>query len=171
MKKFIPMNKKIEFIIGDLYDIDSVQDSNYFCLEKDRSLLYQSYVRGDYSILLSGNWRFELIVDSSTGLCVKYQSFLDELKVSYKTLTLPKSEPRKIYVKTDEELCPGEGCHYQPFMDKAYWDKTNRILCIGNPEAIGEAIEFTPHIIMVIKDNQLRCIYLELGNIPGLDFL
>lgn len=45
--------------------------------------MYQSIIDGDYSILLGGNWRFELIVDSSTGLCVKFQSLLDELKVFF----------------------------------------------------------------------------------------
>ena len=71
-------------MIGDLYDSDSAKDRNEFYLAKDKSLMYQSIIDGDYSILLGGNWRFELIVDSSTGLCVKFQSLLDELKVLYK---------------------------------------------------------------------------------------
>ena len=89
MKNHIQMNK-IEFMIGDLYDRDSVKDRNDFYLTEDRSLLYQSTTNGDYSILLGGNWRFELIVDSSTGLCIKFQSFLDELKVLHKPLVLLK---------------------------------------------------------------------------------
>ena len=137
MKNHIQMNK-IEFMIGDLYDRDSVKDRNDFYLTEDRSLLYQSTTNGDYSILLGGNWRFELIVDSSTGLCIKFQSFLDELKVLHKPLVLPESK---------------------------------NILCIGNPESIGEVIEFTPHIIMVIKSHQLHCLYLTLNNISGIDFL
>ena len=88
MKNHIQMNK-IEFMIGDLYDRDSVKGRNDFYLTEDRSLLYQSTTNGDYSILLGGNWRFELIVDSSTGLCIKFQSFLDELKFLHKPLVFP----------------------------------------------------------------------------------
>lgn len=52
MKNHIQMNK-IEFMIGDLYDKDSVKDRNDFYLTEDRSLLYQSTTNGDYSILLA----------------------------------------------------------------------------------------------------------------------
>ena len=97
MKNHIQMNK-IEFMIGDLYDRDSVKDRNDFYLTEDRSLLYQSTTNGDYSILLGGNWRFELIVDSSTGLCIKFQSFLDELKVLHKPLVLPESKARRVFI-------------------------------------------------------------------------
>ena len=142
-------------MIGDLYDSDSAKDRNEFYLAKDKSLMYQSIIDGDYSILLGGNWRFELIVDSSTGLCVKFQSLLDELKVLYKHLVLPESKARKVFVKSDEILYPGEGCHYYPFVNKAYWDERKNILCIGNPDAVGEAIEFASHIIMVVKKYQL----------------
>lgn len=170
MKNHIPMNK-IEFMIGDLYDSDSVKERNGFYLMKDRSLLYQSTTNGDYSILLGGDWRFELIVDSSTGLCVKFQSFLDELKVLHKPLVLPESKARRVFIKSDEMLYSGEGCHYHPFSNKVYWDERKNILCIGNPEAIGEVIEFAPHITMVVKRHQLLCLYLTLNNISGIDFL
>lgn len=170
MKNHISMNR-MEFMIGDLYDSDSATDRNGFYLAGDKSLMYQSTIDGDYSILLGGNWRFELIVDSFTGLCVKFQSFLDELKVLHKPLALPESKARRVFVKSDEMLCAGEGCHYQPFVNKAYWDERKNILCIGNPDVIGEAIEFTPHIIMVVKKYQLVCLYLNLNNISGIDFL
>lgn len=130
MKNHIQMNK-IEFMIGDLYDRDSVKDRNDFYLTEDRSLLYQSTTNGDYSILLGGNWRFELIVDSSTGLCIKFQSFLDELKVLHKPLVLPESKARRVFIKSGEMLFPGEGCHYHPFSNKVYWDERKNILCIG----------------------------------------
>ena len=158
-------------MIGDLYDSDSAKERNEFYLAKDKSLMYQSIIDGDYSILLGGNWRFELIVDSSTGLCVKFQSLLDELKVLYKHLVLPESKARKVFVKSDEILYPGEGCHYYPFVNKAYWDERKNILCIGNPDAVGEAIEFASHIIMVVKKYQLVCLYLNLNNVHGIDFL
>ena len=98
MKNHISMNR-MEFMIGDLYDSDSAKDRNGFYLAGDKSLMYQSTIDGDYSILLGGNWRFELIVDSFTGLCVKFQSFLDELKVLHKPLVLPESKSRRVFVK------------------------------------------------------------------------
>ena len=170
MKKNIPMNQ-LYFIIGDMYDSDSAKVSNSFCLTKDRSLLYQSTMNGDYSILLGGNWRFELIVDSSTGLCIKFQSFLDELKVLHRALVLPESKSRRVFIKSDEVMFPGEGCHYHPYSSDVYWDERNNILCIGNPEVLGEVIEFTPNIFLVVKNNQLYCLYLTLSNVSGIDFL
>lgn len=170
MRNHIQMNR-IQFMIGDLYDSDFVKDRNGFYLAEDKSLMYQSTIDGDYSILLGGNWRFELIVDSFTGLCIKFQSFLDELKVLYKPLVLPESKARRVFVKSGEKLYPREGCHYHPFVNKAYWDEKKNILCIGNPNMVGEAIEFAPHIIMVVKRYQLVCLYLNLNNVSGVDFL
>ena len=170
MKSHIKENK-IEFVIGELYDIDSVNCINHFKLTGDGSLLYRPIKSGDYSILLGGNWRFELIVDSSTGVCIKFQSFLDELKVVRRTLDLPDAKARRVFIKRDEMLIPGEGCHYHPFSDKVYWDERKNILCIGNPESLGEAVEFAPHIIMVVKNGQLDCLYLNLHNVSGFDSL
>ena len=170
MQKNISMNR-IEFVIGDFYSSDSVKDENFFYLTKDKSLLYKTTINGDYSILLGGNWRFELIVDSSTGLCIKFQSFLDELKVLHKPLMLPESKARRVFINSDEMLYPGEGCHYHPFVNRAYWDERKKILCIGNPDEVGEVVEFTPYITMVVKRCQLVCIYLNLNNISGVDFL
>ena len=170
MKNHIQMNK-IEFMIGDLYDRDSVKDRNDFYLTEDRSLLYQSTTNGDYSILLGGNWRFELIVDSSTGLCIKFQSFLDELKVSHRTIDLPESTPKKIFFTSNDVLSPGGGCHYFPFENKVYWDERKSILCIGNPNIEGEVVEFVPQTISVIRNGQIVCLYLILGNIADIDFL
>ncbi len=170
MKNYIPMNR-IEFMIGDLYDRDSVKDRSGFYLTKDKSLMYQSTANGDYSILLGGNWRFELIIDSSTGLCIKFQSFLDGLKVLHQPLVVPESKARRVFVRSDEMLFPGEGCHYHPFANKAYWDERRKILCIGNPDEVGDVIEFAPHIIMITKKHQLVCLYLDLNNVSDIDFL
>ena len=73
MNNPITLNK-IEFVIGDFYAESSNSNTNSFCLANDSSLLYQSAIYGNYSILLGGNWRFELIVDSHTCLCIKFQS-------------------------------------------------------------------------------------------------
>lgn len=169
MREQLPMNK-LEFVIDDTYIRDSMENTKGFYLTEDSSLLYQSSINGDYSILLGGNWRFELIVDSYTGRCVKVQCFLDELKVLHKSLVLPESKLKKVFIKSGEMLCPGEGCHYYPFEDNVYWDKRKHILCIGNLDTIGESVEFTPQITMVIKNRHLVCLYLSLKNIPNINF-
>ena len=170
MKNHIPINR-IEFIVGDTYNSDSAKHRNHFYLAEDKSLMYQSTKAGDYSVLLAGNWRFELVVDSYTGLCIKFQSLLDELKVLHQSLLLPESKAKRVFIKSDEMLYPGGGCHYHPFVNKAYWDSRKNILCIGDPYVIGEAIEFAPYTTMVVKKRQLVCLYLELSHISGIDFL
>ncbi len=170
MKETLPINKMF-FLIGDLYNRDSVENYNYFYLTKDKSLLYNTITSGDYSVLFGGNWRFELIVDSATGLCVKFQSFLDELKVSHRTIDLPESTPKKIFFTSNDVLSPGGGCHYFPFENKVYWDERKSILCIGNPNIEGEVVEFVPQTISVIRNGQIVCLYLILGNIADIDFL
>ncbi len=167
MNNPITLNK-IEFVIGDFYAESSNSNTNSFCLANDSSLLYQSAIYGNYSILLGGNWRFELIVDSHTCLCIKFQSFLDGMKVLHQPLLLPESKARKVFVKSNDAMHPGEGCHYHPFTNVVCWDDKKKILCIGNPESNGEAIEFVPNATMVIKNHQLLCIYLELSNISNL---
>lgn len=73
---------KINFIIGDTkYCQINIFNYNFYIAE-DNSLLYNG-LHGDYSVLLGGNWHFELIVDSFTGLCTQMQSFLNELEVTY----------------------------------------------------------------------------------------
>lgn len=169
MKPYIHISK-INFLIGDSYSNELSKNKNGFYLTQDKSLLYQSTTKGDYSILLGGNWRFELIVDSSTALCVKFQCFLDELKASRKSLILPKSNAKNVIIRSDDKLFSGEGCHYYPFEDNAHWDESKKILCIGNPDSIGEAVEFTPGITVVLKNHQLVCLYLKLNNISNNDF-
>lgn len=158
---------QIEFVVGD-FIVSGEQDFNGdFFVTKDKSLLYSKQSSGDYSVLLGGNWRFELIVDSSTGLCVKVQCFLDELSVKYTALEIPQSQRKNIYVISNELLSPGCGCHYFPFEDIAFWDHKKHLLCIGNPYSGGQAVEFTNKTIAIIEDGKLICVYLSLNSILG----
>lgn len=84
---------------------------------------------------------------------------------------MPKSKARRVFIKSDEMLYPGEGCHYHPFENKVFWDERKDILCIGNPDEGGEVIEFAPYITMVVKKHQLVCLYLALHHVSGIDFL
>lgn len=160
------LTNQISFAVGD--SILPVQQNSHadFFLTKDKSLLYSGSL-GDYSVLLGGNWRFELIVDSSTGLCVKIQCFLDELNVICTALELPQYQIKNVYVTSDEPLSPSCGCHYYPFEDNVFWDAQKHILCIGNPNSVGEAVEFTPKTVAVIKNGKLFCVYLILDSLMG----
>lgn len=157
---------RIRFVVGDSILLDKHESNGDFFLTKDKSLLYNKS-SGDYSILLGGNWRFELIIDSSTGLCVKVQCFLDELSVTHTMLELPRSSPKSVYVTSDEPLSPACGCHYLPFEDIAFWDPQKHLLCIGNPYSAGQAVEFTNKTIAIIENGKLMCVYLSLSSISG----
>lgn len=157
---------RIGFMVGGAI-LSYEQDSNGdFFLTEDKSLLYNKS-SGDYSILLGGNWRFELIVDSSSGLCIKVQCFLDELSVTHTALELPQFQKKKVYVTSDEPLSPACGCHYVPFEDIAFWDSKKHLLCIGNPNSAGQAVEFTNNTIAIIENGKLMCVYLSLASIWG----
>lgn len=157
---------KMDFVIGDSKYCQHNASDYHFYMADDTSLLYNG-MYGDYSVLLGGNWRFELVVDSLTGLCTYVQSFLEKLEVTYTTLELPKSKAKDLYFVRENPLNPGGGCHYFPFANKAFWDSQREILCYGNPNSTGEAIEFMPKMIAVIEKKQLMCIYLILDDING----
>ena len=138
-----------------------ISSESAFYIADDTSLLY-SGLDGDYSVLLGGNWRFELVVDSQTGLCTHIQSFLENLEVTDADLTLPMAVSKDLYFAEESSLEPGGGCHYHPFSNTAFWDKKKKVLCFGDPDGQGEAVEFTPKTIAVIKENQLKSIFLNL---------
>ena len=148
------------YIDGTKYR-NMIPSESAFYIADDTSLLY-SGLDGDYSVLLGGNWRFELVVDSQTGLCTHIQSFLENLEVTDADLTLPMAISKDLYFANERSLEPGSGCHYHPFSNTAFWDKKKKVLCFGDPDGQGEAVEFTPKTIAVIKENQLKSIFLNL---------
>ena len=160
------LTNRIDFVVGNEVLINEQDTNADFFLSEDGSLLY-SKSSGDYSVLLGGNWRFELVVDSSTGLCVKLQCFLDELSVTHTALELPQYQQKKVYVVCEEPLSSACGCHYLPFEDSVFWDYTKHLLCIGDPRSTGQAIEFTNKTIAIIDDTKLRCVYLLLNSISS----
>lgn len=163
------VNKKerqpnMSFSIGEQYDIDTAKTSK-FLLAQDKSLLYSADLASDYSVLLGGNWRFELCVDSQTGLCVKILGFLDKLRVNVRNIEIPISVTKKLYFHSDEQINSGEGCHYFPFSCEVFWDTKRQILAVGDMNGEGEHIEFAPHIVATISKNQILCIYMDLSYI------
>lgn len=164
IEKTTPLTPKVSFVVGD--SSLSLQQGSHadFFLTQDKSLMYGK-PSGDYSVLLGGNWRFELIADSSTGLCVKIQCFLDKLNIICAALDLPPYQQKNIYVTSDEPLSPTCGCHYFPFEDHVFWDPQKHILCVGNPNRDGESVEFTSKTVAVIKNGELQCVYLILDGV------
>ena len=152
--------KKMRFVIGERYDTLESYPVHFYT-SSDQSLLYDNQ-RGDFSVLLGGDWRRELIVDSTTGKCIKIQSQLYNMPLKHSCLNVPFAERRAVYFKSDDKLSSLSGCHYFPFDDTAYFDPHNYILCFGNPLASGQAIEFSPNIIAVIDNENLNCIFMVL---------
>ncbi len=159
----------MKFDVGDKYYID---DMNLSCFKLcvDSSLLYNNYLDdfSIYNISLGGNWRFQLIVDSNTGRCVKFESYLNGMVIKKSSVSIAESERRKLYFLTDEKMQMGSGCYYVPFSNEVCYDETKKILCFGNRNAIGVAIEFAPKIIAVVNDGDLKCIYLLLNDNPEI---
>ena len=149
------------FAIEDPKYCRLIPPDSTFYLADDSSLLYNG-LQGNFSVLLGGNWRFELIVDSQTGLCTHMQSFLKKLEVTAANLDLPDSTKKDLYFVGEKPLEPGCGCHYHPFNNMAFWDEKKKILCYGDPCSKGEAVEFTPKTIAIINDTQLKSMYLVL---------
>lgn len=157
---------KMLFSVGESRYCRLIPSDSTFYLEDDSSLMYNG-LQGDFSVLLGGNWRFELIVDSKTGFCTHIASFLKELEVTAADLNLPKSVVKDLFFAREKPLEPGGGCRYYPFYNKAFWDENKKILCYGNPDSNGEAIEFTPKTVAIIDETRLKCIYLVLDGIEG----
>lgn len=149
------------FCIEDPKYCRLIPSDSTFYLTDDSSLLYNG-LQGDYSVLLGGNWRFELIVDSHTGLCTHIQSFLKKLEITASNLELPDATTKDLYFVSENPLESGCGCHYHPFNNMAFWDEKKKILCFGDPCSKGEAIEFTPKTIAIIKGAQLKSMFLAL---------
>lgn len=145
-----------------------ISPDSAFVLADDTSLLYRNGLGGDYSVLLGGNWRFELIVDSRTGLCAHMQSFLDSLQAQDARLELPDAAAGDLYFAAERPLEPGGGCRYHPFADRAFRDRERKILCFGDPFGEGEAVEFTPETIAVVRENRLISVFLNLSRTEGL---
>ena len=158
--------QKMFFMIDDPKFWNLIHSENNFKLEDDSSLLYDG-LRGNYSVLIGGNWRFELVVDSSTGLCTQIRSFLQQMSVIEADLVLPKSEKKDLFFYSNSDLVAGGGCHYFPFQNSAFWDEKKKILCYGNPNSEGQKVHFIPQVYAIIKSGQLKCIFMDLQHVNG----
>ena len=131
-----------------------------FSIMNDKSLLY-STKGGDFSILLNGDWRFELNIDSHTGKCINFQGLLLGSIVNA-NLNIPQRNKGCLFFRKNEELLSGTGCHYLMMDENVYYDSIKKVLCIGNPFSNGVAIEFAEKIIAIICNGCLTAIYVDL---------
>lgn len=135
-----------------------------FELHDDSSLTY-AVDNGGFSILLGGKWALCLIADYQTGKVEGFETIVDDLSIIISDLSIPKRVEGALMFSSDEELNRGSGCHYIPFENKIYYDEKMKIMCIGDKNAKGQAVEFAKNIIAVVDDVKLVSIYLDLNEI------
>lgn len=161
----------MRFKIGDQYSYNDNKLDTFY-LTDDLSLLYRSHVvnYNIYNISLGGNWRFQLMANCNTGQCLAVECYLDKLYkvVNYQSLIIPKFERRKLYFIANERMQQGSGCYYVPFCNEVFYDIKNKVLCLGDNNADGKAIEFMQNIIAIIDNGNLKCIYLILDSIADI---
>lgn len=156
MKKDIAKQENMKF----KYIIKEKCNTGFFSIMKDGSLLY-SMQGGTFTILLGGDWRFELNVDSNTGKCINFQGTLTG-NIQEKALEIPFHYKGDLFFCHNDKLLIGSGCHYLSIDNHTYYDSIQKVLCVGNLYSNGIAIEFTDKIIAVVCDNILVAIYMDL---------
>ena len=142
------------------YIITGKCDTGFFSIMKDRSLLYSTQ-GGNFSILLGGDWRFELNVDRNTDRCINFQGTLIG-NIQENEFEIPPHHKGNLYFRHNDEIVIGSGCHYLFIENNLYCNSTREVLCVGNPHSEGIAIEFADKIIAVVHDNNLVAIYLNM---------
>ena len=134
-----------------------------FCLAENTSLLYSKGKPGDFGVYLAKNWRFELKFDAKTGECVDFTGFMSKLTAKESKLNVPDAVPRKLICKSDN-MDAGKMCYSTSPSNSVHYDCTKKILCIGDPEAAGEAIEALDKTVFVLDNGSISAVYLILDN-------
>ena len=159
----------MNFIIDkSKYFIVTPENSSYYITD-DGSLLFNG-LSGDYSVLLGGDWRLDLVVDSDTGLCTHVQSYLPALSPTVICLNLPQFISGDLFFISEEKMIPGEGCHYNSFKNSVFWDDKKRILCFGDPMMHGDSVEFAKKTIATLNNNELVNIFMVLDELSVKEF-
>ncbi len=139
-----------------------VREGGGFRLTSNTSLEYIGSGEGDFSVYLAGNWRFELSVDCSSGRCARLTGFMSKLTAKQADLNIPAAEPKVMYCRSDRLMSENFGCYSAYPVNSVYFDPKKLVMCIGDPEAEGEAGEFLDDAVAVINAGRLVCIYLRL---------
>lgn len=144
---------------------ERLRGSGHFYLSSNTSLLYSEQIEGGFGVYLAGNWRFELKVDPETGRCLYVTGFMSKLTAKKRELAVPKAEARELIFKSASMESGAEGCYISRPVNSVYFDSEKKILCVGDPEASGRAIEFADRIAAIIEGGKLLAVYLELDDI------
>lgn len=166
-KKLDPINPEPD---GDMrFEIGAVRTcgDGHYRLTSDTSLFCVGVEKGDFSVYLAGNWRFELSVDSNSGVCRGIYGFMSKLTARQAVLEVPEAEPKTLICKSGRLSADNVGCYCPWPSNSVLFDQRRKVLCLGNPENDGEAVEFADRTVAVIKDGRLVCVYLKLDNIEG----
>lgn len=143
------------------YHLNENRVEGHFSFTQDQSLLYPMN-GADVSILLGGNWRFELMIKGSNGKCLGFQAFLGELNIEHTCLELPMGGKGELFFHCEQNLSPFCELNYCPFDKGIYYDIEKRLMCIGDKDAIGDVVEFANNIRAVLIKGNLVALYLKL---------
>ncbi len=135
-----------------------------FVLGDDTSLAFESAHVSDYGVYIAGNWRFELGVDASSGRCICLTAFMSQLTAKKRALELPDASDGSLIFGSDSM---GSGlCDYAGSPDNSvYFDPAEKILCVGDPDALGESVRFCENIFATVSDERLIALYLDLSGL------
>lgn len=143
---------------------DRERGCEFYSLSENTSLVYSKPFEEGFGVYLAENWRFEMKVDPGSGRCVCLNGFMSKLTAKQADLAPPAAEPKELICHSSH-LGEGMGCYSQDPPNSVLFDPKKRILCLGDPDAEGEAVEFADRTVGVISGERLRCVYLLLDNI------
>lgn len=135
-----------------------------YILSENTTLSSLGCDEGGFGVYVAGNWRFELKVDPETGECFGFSGFMSKLTAKSAEISVPEAESKTLICKS-EKLGEGSGCYCSCPNNSVLYDLKKKILCIGDPDAKGDAIEFLDSTVAVLANGRLCCIYLMLENI------
>ncbi len=164
-KKLDPINPEPDFEMRFEAGEARVRGDCRYRLTPDTSLVYTGGEAGDFSVYLAGNWRFELKVDSDSGECREISGFMSKLTAKQAVLEVPEGERRKLICKSVRLGAENVGCYCPWPTNSVLFDPRRKILCLGNPESPGDAVEFADRTVAVLSDGKLMSVYLRLDNI------
>ena len=135
--------------------------ADHFYFTDDTSLLHSTTLGGDVSVYLDGLPRFEIVVDSATGICVYIQAYLNQLRVKSTDLRIPDFRKNYLIFSSDDLSTS----YYLSKADQFFIDLKRHILCFGNPEAVGKSTEFCDKAVAITNNGDLECIYMNLEDV------
>lgn len=135
-------------------------------MTSDTSLLFDPWpIDINFSILLAGNWRYSLEMNSKTKKCIAFTGFFNELECELADLDILNSQKGELFFYDDMiKFISGSGCHYEKFTDKCYIDIKKNIIYIGKKNFSGNIIEFAKDTFAVISESSLEGIFVKISD-------